>query len=629
MLTPIAKADWPQFRGENVDGIATTSSILSQTDDVQLQVAWKRPLGSGYSSVVTAGDRLVTAYCDDQFGYVICLSKTDGKTFWRYKTGAKNVGENGSFDGPIATPAIGFGKTFMVTPAGDFLAINLESGDLAWKVNLAEQLGAAPIFYGFGASPTIHGDHVVLEVGTPKGALCAFDPLSGKIVWEAGDDSSGYQNAVPMQLGNTNALIAAGNSKLLGVNADSGDVLFEFAHEGQGGRGAWSLIPVPMGKQQLFLAHDDTRSQMVSIVKPAESDVASVETVWEERSIRNSYNVPVAYDDHLYAFSSRILSCADSDGKLLWRSRKPGDGFLSIVDGHLVVVTKKGTVHLSPATTSGYEELAQVDVFENTTWSIPAVDGNSIFVRSIKEIARVDVVAGKVNETELIASVAVGPKFQSFLDSVRSSANKQAEVDRFMASLKSTPHIEGDTVHFLLQGKYNDVAVAGDLFGVRQERAMLRVPGTDLFYFAARTSPDTRASYVFIADYQTIPDPANSRTTRSSFLVEDIEMNILVGGELLTMSWFDMPQHRSVLSPASADRPGATELAGRLQTDRLTSQAMNGEEISVTTYLPPGHSNLGNRYPVAFIHGGKEALQNGRLHEVADRMIQQGNLPPS
>lgn len=615
-------ADWPQLRGVKCDGHAAESNILSRTSDVQLQVRWKKSLGSGYSSVVVVGDRIITGYSDDKNGYVVCLSTEDGHELWKYDTGPKWKGSNGSFDGPIATPAVGFGRVFMITPAGDLFALNLKNGRQDWKLNVAEKFGIKPIFYGFGASPIVYGKHLFIQLGPPTGTICALNPMDGKVVWSQGTDSVGYQNPVPIEFNGKTVLLSAGNTQIAGVDSKTGRALFEFTHKGQGARGAWSLIPVPMPNNQVFLAHDDTRSKLIALKPGNQTKPIDVEELWEERSIRNSYNVPVAVDDNIFAFSSRILTCVDGKGKLLWRSRKPGDGFISAVDNHLILLTKAGTMHIANASTRGYEEIAQAKIFDDVTWSLPALQKNSVFVRSIGEIARVDIVPGKTSLQRLVNSEPVGEKFQAFLDRVEKASDKTKEVNQFLANVSSTPYIENDIVHFLLRGDYQDAAVASDLFGARQERRMQRVKGTDLFFFAAKIPNDTRASYVFIADYKTIPDPLNLRKNKSSLFVEDIEIVHLVGGETLTMSWFDMPKRPKSIEPDSSQA-----LAGKLSTTQFISKNMKGEKIPITVYTPLHYPQSGKSYPVVFVHDGEAAIKLGKLPHIIDQLIKSKAIP--
>ena len=49
--------DWPQWRGENRDGVATASAIPTAWPD-ELSKRWKVDVGVGYASPVVVGDRI-------------------------------------------------------------------------------------------------------------------------------------------------------------------------------------------------------------------------------------------------------------------------------------------------------------------------------------------------------------------------------------------------------------------------------------------------------------------------------------------------------------------------------------------------------------------------------------------
>ena len=197
----------------------------------------------------------------------------------------------------------------------------------------------------------------------------------------------------------------------------------------------------------------------------------------------------------MYAYSTRILTCVDpSNGKPFWKTRKPGDGFLISVDGHLIINTKKGSLHLAKASKSGYEEIAGIPLFDDLVWSVPAYSNNAIFVRSLGEIARVDLVPTEDNKIiDDAIALPLGPKFKSFLDSIKSTQSDESKfslVDQWMKKQTEFPLTEDDIVHFVYRGDESDVALAGDFFGARQEKRMTRVEGTDLFYHSMKLKPD-------------------------------------------------------------------------------------------------------------------------------------------
>jgi outer membrane protein assembly factor BamB len=113
------------------------------------------------------------------------------------------------------------------------------------------------------------------------------------------------------------------------------------------------MVPVPLDGGRVFLDHKDDRAVMLEIGdgggRPA------MKSLWEERCTAKSYVAPVRLGDFIYGYNGRTPTCiAAKTGKPAWRSRQPGDGFPIIVDGHLVILTKDGSLHVSRATPDRY-----------------------------------------------------------------------------------------------------------------------------------------------------------------------------------------------------------------------------------------------------------------------------------
>ncbi len=609
-------SDWPGFRGARGDGVYSQRAF-SDRDGFSLHVAWKRALGSAYSGVAVADGRVITMFSDGTSDVMIALNEDTGDELWRFVVAPTYTGHDGSHTGAIATPLIAGGRVFGLAPRGRFFALDAANGKVVWTMNLVEDQEAIKPHYGFSTSPMMQDGVLIAEIGKKDGAIAGFDPTTGKRLWTAGGDTIQYQSPISWTLHGRNQVVAAGDKKLFGIDAKSGNVLWEYVHGGGGAIGAGSLTPVPAGDGRLLLTYKDQATAMIEVTQNDGTLVAT--QLWENRSIRNSYNVPVYHKGHVYAFSSRFLTCVDAaTGKSVWRSRPPGDGFVTLVDGHLVIITKGGSLHVARATPDGYTESAHLSLFAEHAWSPLSFSNGHIYVRSLSEIARVDIRSGAAGTTTETAAKATpaDSKFARFLAEVGSATDKKAIVDRFMASNKSFPVIEGrERIHFVYRGAGDDLAVAGDMFGARQERVMNRVEGTDLFYLSTRLEPDARVNYLFIKDFEEhLVDPRNPRKTSTAVYTKEMEMSF--SGAEMAMSWLSMPDWKE---PTFLQEPSASR-RGRIQSREFDSKLLDAK-TEMDVYLPAVYGDGDQRYPVAYIHGGAFFRKQGRLPTALDNLI--------
>ena len=63
-----AVADWPHLRGPTIDGRLAGGAF--EPGDLGLHLAWKAPLGSGYSGIALADGRAVTMFTDGAADWV-------------------------------------------------------------------------------------------------------------------------------------------------------------------------------------------------------------------------------------------------------------------------------------------------------------------------------------------------------------------------------------------------------------------------------------------------------------------------------------------------------------------------------------------------------------------------------
>ena len=91
-----ANTDWPSWDGPNGDFKVNDAGLFPADQAYTLKVAWRKPLGAGYSPVSIRGDLAVTMFSDETFDYVIALNAENGADRWRYKIGPAYLGHYGS-----------------------------------------------------------------------------------------------------------------------------------------------------------------------------------------------------------------------------------------------------------------------------------------------------------------------------------------------------------------------------------------------------------------------------------------------------------------------------------------------------------------------------------------------------
>ncbi len=604
----------PKAKDDRRGGESTPD--VPSSESVRLEVSWKRPLGSGYSGVAVADGRAMTLFSDGKDDVIAAFNTSDGREYWRYRLDETYKGHDGSQDGPLSTPAIWDGRVFALSARGKLVALDAVNGQEIWKSDLVAEHGGVKPHYGFTSSPLVVGGVLIVQTGAKEAMVLGLDPRSGKRLWAGGADTANYQSPVVRREGGKDQVLASGDKKLFCLDPQSGSVLREFAHEGEGERGAPCMIPLIADATRVFLKHKDDRSRMIEIT--ARDGAAAVNSLWESPSISKSYSPAVVSEGYIYGFNGRSLSCVDAKtGTAAWRSREPGDGFVSVADGRLVVVTKEGSVHLAKAGPQGYQQLAELPVFKDLCWSPPTVAEGSVFVRSLGEIARINIATGASPPAQAARDTTAdltGTAFGKLVEQLRAAENKSAAIDQFLKSVSQFPIVEPDgRVIFVYRGAAKDVELGGDVTGFGAMKPMTRVPGTDLFYVVERMEPDARAAYGFLCDFKGIPDPLNSRKSVNKWFDEDLELAFGKPGHEL--SWFVMPAWKAPSHIAPTEEPRR----GRIEQQTLRSAAL-GADVALEVYTPVGYEKGETRYPVVYIHDGPMARDKLLLVSTLDNL---------
>jgi outer membrane protein assembly factor BamB/enterochelin esterase-like enzyme len=603
--------DWPRWRGSNFDGVANPSTHPF-SGKFDLKIRWKHPLGTGYSGVVVSDGKAITMFSDGKSDYLIALASNDGKEIWRLTLGEAFPPRDGSSGGPVSTPAIDHGVVFALGPRGNLVAVQLVNGKRIWNQDLAELSAAAP-HWGFTTSPLVIGDAVVVFTGgTPNHAVTAFNRTNGEIVWQSVSDEFSYQSPILFKWNQSNFIVGGGDKTLFAIDPKDGHEVWKYEHGGEGFYGQ-IINPVRIGNDSLLLTNKPEETVLLKIG-------SKIEPAWTTRELKLNYATPVTQRNLIFGYSGRFFSAIDAaTGQLRWRSRHPGDGFPIIVDDHLVVMTKRGTLVVAEASADLYQEKASIDVFDRLVWTPPSFAEGRIFVRdSYEDIAAVDIVPSPNNiPAAATATVTENSSFANWVSETEKAPNAAERVKNFLAEHPVSPIFEAERyAHVIYVGPEKEVVLRGDPFEVGQEVTMKQVAGTDLHYTTLELDKDTRVTYQLTRNFEDpIADPRNPATSTS--LNYPGAVSILL-----------MPKAAPVPQTPSANLRGKiVEL--ELESPKVKAEHLTwGGKRSIKVYLPPGYENeTAQRYPSVYVLLGDEMIKDVKLPELIDSAIGD-TLPP-
>ena len=506
-LVSAGEGEWPNFRGAASDGRARAEGLFAQ--GFGLSLAWRQPLGTGYSSVSIGSGLAVTLYGDGSKDHAIAFDANDGSPRWSYEIGEAYKGYGGSYDGPLASPLIDGDRVYGIGARGELFALNGQNGALLFRLDL-KSLGAPEPLYGFTASPLVAGEVLIIQIGGQEAGLIGLDKHGGEQLWSSPAVKTDYQTASLVDLLGQKQLVLSAVDRMVGIDPRNGAQLWEFETGCRGG--AHALMA---GKDKIFVCPVHFREEGLMVQVTREGETYAFKQLWKSGELGKSMGFPLYRDGYLYGYNGRFLACVDAaTGKRQWKSRPPGPGFAMMVEDHLAVVTQEGSVHLVEASPQGYREKSSLKVFDDIVYTPPAFSGGKLYVRSMGAIAAVDV--GRLEPSQLVdkgEGIVEGSRFAKAVKQLESARDQPAAITRFLAKQTRFPIIEDQRfVHIVYRGEAKDVAVRIRALDFQKEFPMRQLGGSDFFYFSFQLDPRAQTSYALALDYKNAAaDPRNPR----------------------------------------------------------------------------------------------------------------------
>lgn len=368
--------NWPQWRGPNRDGISKETGLLKEWPAEGPPLVWKAMgAGRGYSSFSMSNGRLYTMGLRGDREFIVAFDLATGKEAWATAHGSAFLNDRG--DGPRGTPTVDGDRIYALGGNGDLSALDIRTGKVVWTKNVLKEFGGSNITWGISESPLIVGNKVLVNAGGQGASIVALNKADGSVIWKSQSDEAGYSSGIPVEINGATQVVFFTAQRAVGLDAKDGRLLWEYAKPSNN----VANVATPIVRaNRIFISSDYGTGGGVVEIKADNK----AQEIYFTKEMRNHHSSSVLIGDHLYGFSSAILTAMKFDtGEIAWRDRSVGKGSLVYADGHLYCFSEKGIVGLVEATPTGYKEKGRFSIAQGSlpTWTHPVVVGGRLYLR--------------------------------------------------------------------------------------------------------------------------------------------------------------------------------------------------------------------------------------------------------
>ena len=359
-----AEANWPQFRGPGMDGVATDNENLPEEWSPRRNIEWKAEIpGLGWSSPVVHGTRvfLTTAVAEGQvqpgtglyddnlipgagseLGHswrVYCLDLETGEVLWwkEVYAGVPDFTRHDKNTYASETPVTDGERVYARFGDLGLWALDVTDGTELWEVLTPH---ARTTGWGSGSSPVLVDDLVILAYDDLKnnsagGWLAAYDKSDGSRQWRVsrGDldrlDRSTWATPFVWKNSQRTEIVMSGVRWINAYDPATGNRLWQLR-----GRMSWAAIPTPVAVGDLLYVnsgyhHDDHRPVYAiraggsGDITLDEGETSSDYVAWYAAQAGNYLTSPLVHDGIYYGVQSRgTIEAYEADtGTEIYRER--------------------------------------------------------------------------------------------------------------------------------------------------------------------------------------------------------------------------------------------------------------------------------------------------------------------
>ncbi|MCC9658297.1 PQQ-binding-like beta-propeller repeat protein [Rhodopirellula sp. JC737] len=424
-----AMDQWSQFRGDQMDGQATTEHPVRWSESEN--VAWVADLeGEGWSCPVvwndllfvteavpvgeeaiqpdatnTGGDRRRNREADPKDRtyrlQVVCLDAKTGEERWRQtaREGRPVLGRHSSNTYATETPVTDGKYVYAYFGMMGVYCFDI-NGELVWQRDLGNYPMRAE--WGTSSSPILFDNKLYLQIDNESQSfLVALDAQTGKDIWRVDREESSQYSSPVLWRNSQRAELIVGGTFCRSYDPNTGDLLWQLNME----KGRSSATPLALN-DRLYVGTeyrnrggaDDGGGFLFAIkpggsgdLTPSDSQDSTEFVSWKVERSGIQMASPAYCNGYLYLLERRsgVVHCIDAKtGEKAYQKRIPGArAFWAspwTMGDQVFCVDTNGTTFVLRGGPN-FEVIAENEIDE-LTWSTPAIANEALYFRTAKHL---------------------------------------------------------------------------------------------------------------------------------------------------------------------------------------------------------------------------------------------------
>jgi len=408
VLCSMASAsNWPQFRGPNGDGHASTNRVPTEWSE-EKNVKWKTAVhGRAWSSPVIWGRQiwLTTATPDAKELFAVCVNADSGEIVRDQKLfEVERPQFVHQFNSPGSpTPVIEEGRVYVTFGSPGTACLDTHTGKVQWERRDLE----CNHYRGAGSSPILFGNLLIMNFdGSDRQFVIALDKMTGQTVWQKnrsidykdlgpdgqpqaeGDFRKAFATPHVAIFDERPLLISEGAKAAYGYNPLTGEELWRVEERQNHSAGTRPVV----GRGLIFFPTGWSQGQLLAVKPGGRGDVTSSNVAWRVTKAVAKKPSLLLVGDLIYMINDGGVATAieAETGREVWSERIGGNYSASplFADGRIYFFSEEGKTAVIEAGRD-FKKVGE-NKLDGGFMASPAVTDGALILRTKTHLYRIE-----------------------------------------------------------------------------------------------------------------------------------------------------------------------------------------------------------------------------------------------